>query len=123
MQSRRAKKKEIPRDHILPEHRAEYRQAVDKQWCEFLQREAVSPVSRAEGQEIENTALEGHIVNSRVAYNNNNVVPRTPSNPVPLRRKAQVVAAGHNDADLEKGPTYGPAQCGRTAGGRLQVIA
>ena len=28
---------------------------------------------------------------------------RTPNNPVPLRCKARVVIAGHNDVDLEKG--------------------
>ena len=79
----KALEKEIPWHQTPEQGRPSYREALSKQWSEFLHWEAVAPLTLAESRDVEASVPTSHIINSRVAYRDKNVALRTPTYPVP----------------------------------------
>ena len=100
---RRAQEKEIPLTSIPKGQREQHRQALAKQWDEFVKWQAVEVLSLVESARIAKTVRPDTIMNPRVLYRDKNATLRTPECPLEIRPKARIIIPGHRDPELAWG--------------------
>lgn len=101
---KKQQEKEIAWKDIAPEHRPLYAEAAAKQCGEWLQYDAVEPMSIDESEEVEMTHGKDRILPSRSAYKDKNAGKREGTDAdLPIKAKARLCVGGHRDPELEKG--------------------
>ncbi len=93
----------IPFNSIPKEQHGLYRQALEKQWKEFLKWNAVEILTPMATAEVLKNVDPARILAPRVLYRDKNVTNRSESNLLDVLAKARIIIPGHRDPDLPMG--------------------